>query len=119
MPIAGGIVEGCQTKLTDIDGMSGGPIFAIKWIDSQNIRYWVVAVQSSWLRSERILAACPILPLVNAIEQSIDVKEKEPTKDEKPESKEEIKEESAEEGTEPVKKSETKNEKSNEKEGGS
>lgn len=72
VPIVGGIVQGIQTKLTDIDGMSGGPIFAIKWIDSKNIRYWVIAVQSGWLRSERTLAACPILPLVNAIEQSID-----------------------------------------------
>ena len=72
VPIADGIVGGSQIQLTDIDGMSGGPIFAVRWVDERHIQYWIVAVQSAWLKSERILAACPIPPLVRAIEQSID-----------------------------------------------
>ncbi len=72
VPIANGMTGVSQAPLTDIDGMSGGPIFGMKWTDANNIRYWVIAVQSAWLKSKRILAACPILPLVNAIEKGID-----------------------------------------------
>ncbi|MFC1761060.1 hypothetical protein ACFL6U_03160 [Planctomycetota bacterium] len=72
VPFAKGMVDDPNVPLTDIDGMSGGPIFVLKWIDDSNIESWVFAVQSSWLKSSRILAACPILPLTNAIEKSID-----------------------------------------------
>ena len=45
-----------------IEGMSGGPIFAIKREDSGAIRYWVIAVQSGWNSKERVIAACFIRP---------------------------------------------------------
>ena len=61
-----------NVRLTDIAGMSGGPIFVIKWIDDQNLEYWIKAVQSGWHKTKRILAACPIHPLVNRIEKLID-----------------------------------------------
>lgn len=54
-------------KMTDIEGMSGGPIIAVKKISSGEIRYWIIAVQSGWLKSERILAACYMEPLINAL----------------------------------------------------
>ncbi len=54
-------------RMTDIDGMSGGPIIAVKKIDSEKIRYWIIAVQSGWLKSERILAACYMEPFINAL----------------------------------------------------
>ena len=72
VPLASGMVDDPNVKLTDIDGMSGGPIFTIKWLDDTNMEYWLFAVQSGWHRSTRILAACPILPLTNAIANSFD-----------------------------------------------
>jgi hypothetical protein len=71
VPITNGIIDDPNVKLTDIDGMSGGPLFVLKWIDNNSIESWIVAVQSSWHESSRILAACPILPLINAIDNSI------------------------------------------------
>ena len=41
----------------DIRGMSGGPVIAIRH-DDERLRYWVIAVQSGWLPSRRIVAAC-------------------------------------------------------------
>jgi len=70
--VPNGIMHDPSVKLTDIDGMSGGPIFVIKWIDDDNIEYWLLAVQSGWHQTTRILAACPILPLINRISDSID-----------------------------------------------
>jgi hypothetical protein len=72
VPIAKGMTDDPNVKLTDINGMSGGPLFVIKWINNNNIEYWLVAVQSGWHKPTRILAACPILPLINGIANSID-----------------------------------------------
>jgi len=50
-------------KLDDIDGMSGGPIFGIRDVDGL-ARYFLVGVQSGWLRPSRIVtfsAASPVL----------------------------------------------------------
>lgn len=57
--------------MTDIDGMSGGPIIAVKKVDSKTIRYWVIAVQSGWLKSKRILAACYMKPFIKALQGGI------------------------------------------------
>lgn len=69
------IIEGNRSakdgKLTDIEGMSGGPIIAVKKIDSEIIRYWIIAVQSGWLKSENILAACYMEPFINALQKCI------------------------------------------------
>jgi len=54
-----------------IVGMSGGPIFAVKRTSSRSCTYWVIAVQSGWDEKARVLAACPILPLVRIPEQRI------------------------------------------------
>ena len=72
VPVTTGNVDGKTITLTDIDGMSGGPIFAVKKTDKERFRYWVVAVQSGWAPKSRVLAACPIQPLVDAIGRCID-----------------------------------------------
>lgn len=72
VPVTTGDVGGRTVTLTDIDGMSGGPIFAVKRIGQDRYRYWVVAVQSSWERKSRVLAACLIQPLFEAIARCID-----------------------------------------------
>jgi hypothetical protein len=53
-------------KIDDIDGMSGGPIVGFSVEPDGSGRYWYVALQSAWFKSERIILACP-LPIFAAI----------------------------------------------------
>lgn len=55
--------------LDELDGMSGGPILG--FTDDQKNMYWVVAVQSSWFRSQRIIFGCPIPVIAAVINQFI------------------------------------------------
>jgi hypothetical protein len=48
-----------QNRPRSIEGMSGGPIFAVR-VDETEGRYWLVGVQSGWLPNQGIIAACPI-----------------------------------------------------------
>lgn len=41
----------------DISGMSGGPVIGVRR-GQEGLKYWVVGVQSGWLESSRIVAAC-------------------------------------------------------------
>lgn len=52
--------------LENIDGMSGGPIigFSKEWN-----RYWIVAVQSSWLSERRINFGCLVSVFANIIDE--------------------------------------------------
>lgn len=50
----------------DIEGMSGGPIYGFK--KGCDNRYWIVAIQSSWLRHRKLVFACPI-PILAQIVQ--------------------------------------------------
>ena len=59
------------TPLDDIDGMSGGPIIAFKYNEQGKLRYWVVAIQSSWLPSKRIVIGFPVIELGNAIREVV------------------------------------------------
>jgi len=54
-------------EFQSIEGMSGAPIFGFKHIGAE-LHYWIVAIQSSWLRSERIVAGCYIDSLFAWIE---------------------------------------------------
>jgi len=47
--------------LTNIAGMSGGPIFSYTIIDGQ-IRYWLFAMQSTWNKSDRTIKAVLMQP---------------------------------------------------------
>lgn len=47
-----------QNPLSTMRGLSGGPIFAFS---SEKLdRYWIVAIQSSWLPSKRIVFGCDL-----------------------------------------------------------
>jgi hypothetical protein len=54
----------------DIEGMSGGPIigFSKDWK-----KYWIVAVQSSWLPERRITFGCPVPFFAQIVEDLISV----------------------------------------------
>ena len=48
---------GCITldeSVTDIEGMSGGPIFGFYKNDKNELRYWLVALQSTWIKKIQI-----------------------------------------------------------------
>lgn len=45
--------------IMDIRGMSGGPIFGFQISDDEQLRYWLIALQSTWLPSSRYVKACP------------------------------------------------------------
>ena len=49
-------------NVKDIDGMSGGPVFALKKVDEE-WQYKVIGVQSGWYQNARVIAACPICRL--------------------------------------------------------
>jgi len=51
--------------LSSIRGMSGGPIFGFNF--GPPMRYWVVAIQSSWLPRRRITFGCPVPVLADLI----------------------------------------------------
>jgi hypothetical protein len=56
--------------IKDIEGMSGGPVFAIRKVEGE-WKYKVIGVQSSWYRSTRIIAACPFSSLGAALEEFV------------------------------------------------
>lgn len=60
-----------QSIVEDIDGMSGGPIFAIKWIN-EKLHYVVIGIQSGWYSQSRVIAACPFSSLGHALEEFVD-----------------------------------------------
>jgi hypothetical protein len=53
-----------------IRGMSGGPIFAFEQINGQ-YRYWLIALQSSWLDQSKIVIGCPTTFLGDVIDKMI------------------------------------------------
>ncbi len=57
--------------LTDIDGMSGGPIFSFKSNESGKLKYWLCAVQSRWIKKEALIAACLMSPFVKMVREEI------------------------------------------------
>ena len=57
--------------LSSIVGMSGGPIFGFRY--EPPMAYWIVAIQSRWLRSERVVFACPLPVLAELLTRWIDV----------------------------------------------
>jgi hypothetical protein len=44
-------------KVRDITGMSGSPVISFKWDNNNELRYWLVGVQSTWLKSIETIRA--------------------------------------------------------------
>jgi hypothetical protein len=59
-------------NLTDIDGMSGGPIFGFNHNDKGEPEYFLYAVQSGWDSETKTIAACFIQPLIKDLAAQID-----------------------------------------------
>jgi hypothetical protein len=57
-------------NVTDVRGMSGGPVFGVRGVDGQ-ARYWLIGLQSSWYEDARIVCFCPVQPFFAAIKEAI------------------------------------------------
>ncbi len=57
--------------LTSIAGMSGGPILSFKRTKSGDLKYWLCAVQSRWIPSKKLIAACLIKPFASIVRESM------------------------------------------------
>jgi hypothetical protein len=55
-----------KTRIKDIEGMSGGPIFGFRGRPDGGLHYWVVAVQSRWDAKRRIIYGTHV-PTVMAV----------------------------------------------------
>lgn len=60
--------------MTDISGMSGGPIFSFRKEKDGTMRYWLHAIQSRWIPSRRLIAACLAHPLGMFLKEFMDGK---------------------------------------------
>lgn len=67
MPLFYGRVE-LGHRITSIQGMSGGPIFAFKQDSQGQLKYWLTALQSRWLPDSHYIAACPTKLLGDILE---------------------------------------------------
>ncbi len=59
-----------RLPLDSLKGMSGGPVFGFAG-DINELRYWVVALQSSWLPADGTIFACPIPVLTDLLTRYI------------------------------------------------
>jgi hypothetical protein len=56
----------------NIGGMSGGPIFGLFKKEDGSPTIKLVAVQSAWSETSRVITACPIEPFLNAVERLVE-----------------------------------------------
>jgi hypothetical protein len=49
-----------EVKIDDIAGMSGGPIYGFRKNDDGQWVYHVVALQSRWRKTSRVIFGCPV-----------------------------------------------------------
>lgn len=57
--------------LTNIKGMSGGPIFSFKRNVKGELKYWLHAIQSRWMPSKNYIAACLTTPFLVSLKEQI------------------------------------------------
>lgn len=58
-----------ELPFESIVGMSGGPIFGINFVDP--MRYWIVAILSSWIEGKKEVFGCPIQTIGNMIKEEM------------------------------------------------
>lgn len=65
---------GLGEAVSNIKGMSGGPIFGFYQNDKGELRYWLVALQSRWLPDSHKIMACPTKLLGLFLEEMVQKK---------------------------------------------
>ncbi len=58
-------------SITDIEGMSGGPILGFYKNDRNELKYWLIALQSTWLKQSKLIKACPTHILGKFLEETL------------------------------------------------
>ena len=71
VPDASELSEGEEAGLQDILGLSGGPIIGWRRNNQGIVSYSILAIQSSWWPSSRVLMAGPITRYISAIDRTI------------------------------------------------
>ena len=64
------LADDSNSFIQNIDGMSGGPIFALKKVNG-DWKYAIIGVQSAWYLPSRILAACPFTAFGQVLEDVV------------------------------------------------
>lgn len=70
-------------NVTDVAGMSGGPVFGVRGVDGQ-AWYWLIGLQSSWYEESRVVCFCPVQHFFAAIKGAIQMAVADPTTWESP-----------------------------------
>lgn len=65
-----GKVKSAQ-HLSDIKGMSGGPVFGFRKRHDGQLEYWIIALQSSWYPQSRITLGCPVRTFAALVEAEL------------------------------------------------
>ena len=60
-----------EEDLESIVGMSGGPLLSFKRTESGELKYWLCAVQSRWIKSKRLIAACLMKPFASLVRNCV------------------------------------------------
>jgi len=58
--------------VTNIEGMSGGPVLSFKKTKTGELKYWLHAMQSRWILSKKYIAACLTKPFAGYIKNIIE-----------------------------------------------
>lgn len=61
------LADGSEQFVSDVVGMSGGPVFMLKYVDG-TWKYSIIGVQSAWYPSLRVVAVCPFATFGHALE---------------------------------------------------
>lgn len=64
------LIDGSETIVRNVEGMSGGPVFATFKTD-QGLTYKLIGIQSAWYPTSRIVAVCPFSSLGVGLQQTI------------------------------------------------
>lgn len=59
-----------SNPIESVVGMSGGPVFGFN-IGDDGLRYWLVALQSSWTPANRVVYGCPIPVLGSLLTEAV------------------------------------------------
>ncbi len=60
-----------NVTLSDIDGLSGGPIIGVGDGGDGKRRYWIVAIQSGWIKRKRIVFGCPVTVFTTLVDEQL------------------------------------------------
>ncbi len=58
-----------RISIDSLVGMSGGPVFGLKILEGEQIKYWVIGLQSWWRPDERLAFACRLTAFAPIIEE--------------------------------------------------